>query len=70
MKRGARWIPLAVLVLLAAGAAVLSVTVRGGLSVRRRRVRAGPEELIGHLGVVRSWRTSVAVSCVPTAWRT
>ena len=43
------------LVLLAAGGAVLSVTVRGGLSVRRRRVRVGPEELIGHLGVVRSW---------------
>ena len=43
--------------LLLAGAAggVLAVTVGKGVAVRRRRVRAGPESLIGHLGVVRSW---------------
>jgi membrane-bound serine protease (ClpP class) len=43
--------------LLLAGAAggVLAVTVGKGVAVRRRAVRAGPESLIGHLGVVRSW---------------
>src|SRR6478672_3086810 len=43
--------------LLLAGAAggVLAVTVGKGVAVRRRYVRAGPESLIGHLGVVRSW---------------
>ncbi len=45
--------------LLLAGAAggVLAVTVGKGVAVRRRRVRAGPESLIGHLGVVRSWES-------------
>jgi membrane protein implicated in regulation of membrane protease activity len=40
-----------------AGAAggVMLLTVGKGLAVRRRMVRAGPESLIGHLGVVRSW---------------
>ena len=43
--------------LLLAGAAggVLMLTVGKGVAVRRRRVRAGPESLIGHLGVVRNW---------------
>jgi membrane-bound ClpP family serine protease len=43
--------------LLLAGAAggVLAVSVGKGVAVRRRRVRAGPESLIGHVGVVRSW---------------
>jgi membrane-bound ClpP family serine protease len=41
------------LVVIGVGAVALSVTK--GLAVRRRRVRAGPEGLIGHLGVVRSW---------------
>ena len=43
--------------LLLAGSAggVLALTVGKGVAVRRRRVRAGPEDLIGHLGVVRSW---------------
>lgn len=43
--------------LLLAGAAggVLILTVGKGVAVRRRRVRAGPENLIGHLGVVRNW---------------
>jgi membrane-bound ClpP family serine protease len=42
-------------VLVAAGAAVVALSVRKGLAVRRRRVRAGPERLLGHVGVVRSW---------------
>lgn len=43
--------------LLVAGTAggVLAVTVGKGVAVRRRRVRAGPESLIGRVGVVRSW---------------
>ena len=31
------------------------LTVGKGLAVRRRRIRVGPESLIGHLGVVRNW---------------
>jgi membrane-bound serine protease (ClpP class) len=43
--------------LLLAGSAggVLALSVGKGVAVRRRRVRAGPENLIGHVGVVRSW---------------
>jgi membrane-bound ClpP family serine protease len=43
--------------LLLAGTAggVLAVTVGKGVAVRRRRVRAGPESLVGHIGVVRNW---------------
>lgn len=43
--------------LLLAGAAggVLVLTVGKGVAVRRRRIRVGPESLIGHLGVVRNW---------------
>ena len=43
--------------LLLAGAAggVLALTVGKGVAVRQRRIRAGPESLIGHVGVVRSW---------------
>src|SRR5579863_4620200 len=43
--------------LLLAGTAggVLAVTVGKGVAVRRRRVRAGPESLVGQIGVVRSW---------------
>jgi membrane-bound ClpP family serine protease len=43
------------LALVAASAAVVAVSVRKGIAVRRRRVRAGPEGLIGQIGVVRSW---------------
>jgi membrane-bound serine protease (ClpP class) len=39
----------------AASLAVVAVTVRKGIAVRRRRVRAGPERLIGQLGTVRAW---------------
>jgi membrane-bound ClpP family serine protease len=43
------------LVLVAAGVGMLTLSLRKGLAVRRRRVRAGPERLVGHLGVVRTW---------------
>jgi membrane-bound serine protease (ClpP class) len=43
--------------LLLAGSAggLLALTVGKGAAVRRRRVRAGPENLIGRVGTVRSW---------------
>lgn len=44
------------------GAGVMALTVGKGMAVRRRRIRAGPESLIGHVGVVRSW--TGAVGCV------
>ncbi|MEO6859197.1 MAG: NfeD family protein [Solirubrobacteraceae bacterium] len=37
------------------GAALLTVTVKQGLLVRRRQVRGGAQGLIGHVGVVRNW---------------
>jgi membrane-bound ClpP family serine protease len=43
------------LVLVALGAVALTVTLRKGVAVRRRRIRTGAEGLIGHIGVVRSW---------------
>jgi membrane-bound ClpP family serine protease len=43
------------LLLVAAGVGVVSISVTKGMAVRRRRVRSGPEGLIGHLGTVRSW---------------
>jgi membrane-bound ClpP family serine protease len=46
---------LAALLLAGAAGGVMLLTVGKGLAVRRRLVRAGPESLIGHLGVVRSW---------------
>ena len=58
--------------LLLAGAAggVLAVTVGKGMAVRRRRVRAGPESLIGHVGVVRSWdEASGCVHVDGALWR-
>src|SRR5277367_2942317 len=46
---------LAALLLAGAAGGLILLTVGKGLTVRRRMVRAGPESLIGHLGVVRSW---------------
>jgi membrane-bound ClpP family serine protease len=43
------------LVLASGGVGVVVVSVRKAAGVRRRRVRSGPEGLMGHLGVVRSW---------------
>jgi membrane protein implicated in regulation of membrane protease activity len=42
-------------VLVIATGALLTVVLREGIGVRRRRVRTGPEGLIGQIGVVRSW---------------
>jgi membrane-bound serine protease (ClpP class) len=58
--------------LLLAGAAggVLAVTVGKGAAVRRRRVRAGPQGMIGHVGVVRSWdAVSGSVQVDGALWR-
>jgi membrane-bound serine protease (ClpP class) len=46
---------LAALIVAAASAGVVIVSVRRGAAVRRRRIRSGPESLIGHIGVVQSW---------------
>ncbi len=46
---------LSALLLAGATGGVLVLTVRKGVAVRRRRIRVGPESLIGHLGVVRNW---------------
>lgn len=43
------------LALVATSGAVLAVSLRKGVATRRRRVRAGPEHLLGHMGVVRTW---------------
>lgn len=45
----------AALVLVFAGAGILTLTLRKGIAVRRRRIRTGAEGLIGRLGVVRRW---------------
>jgi membrane-bound serine protease (ClpP class) len=42
--------------LTAASLAFAGLAIREGKSARRRRVRAGPEGLIGRIGVVQSWR--------------
>ncbi len=43
-------------VLLAAGGlAIAGLAIREGKSSRRRRVRTGPEGLVGQVGVVQSW---------------
>ena len=50
-------IALAMAVLLtAAGAAFAAVAIREGRSARRRRVRTGPDGLVGRVGVVQSWQ--------------
>jgi membrane-bound ClpP family serine protease len=46
---------MAALLLAGAAGGMLAVTVGKGVAVRRLRVRAGPESLLGHIGVVRSW---------------
>jgi membrane-bound serine protease (ClpP class) len=61
--------------LVAAGAAaiglgVVAVSLQKGMAVRRRRVRAGPEGLIGHIGVVRAWEgTRGSVVLDGALWR-
>ena len=43
------------LLVVAASAAVVALSLKKGLAVRQRRIRTGPEGLIGHVGVVHSW---------------
>jgi membrane-bound ClpP family serine protease len=58
------------LLLVMSGLGVLAISVQKGMAVRRRRVRAGPEGLVGHLGVVRSWAESTGSVLVDGAlWR-
>lgn len=58
------------LLLVAGGAGVLLLSVRKAAGARRRRVTAGPERLVGHLGVVRRWREPVGDVLVDGAlWR-
>jgi membrane-bound serine protease (ClpP class) len=46
---------LSALLVVALGMGVLAVSLRKGMSVRRRRVRSGPEGMVGHIGTVHSW---------------
>jgi membrane-bound serine protease (ClpP class) len=43
------------LMIVSVGASVLALSLHKGMAVRRRRITAGPEGMIGHVGVVRSW---------------
>lgn len=43
-------------ILVAGGIGVLGFSLHKATAVRRRRIGAGPERLIGHVGVVRSWQ--------------
>src|SRR5205085_4274946 len=57
-------------VLTAGGLGVLGLTVSKGIAVRRRRVRTGPERLVGQLGVVRRWEEPCGKVLVDGAlWR-
>src|SRR6516164_9252388 len=57
-------------VLAGAAGGVLAVSVGKGAAVRRLRVRAGPESLLGHVGVVRSWAGTAGSVLVDGAlWR-
>jgi membrane-bound ClpP family serine protease len=49
---------IAALLLAGVGIGVVALSLRKGMAVRRRRVRAGPEGLIGHVGTVQSWSDS------------
>jgi membrane-bound serine protease (ClpP class) len=61
---------LAALLLASAAGGVMLLTVGKGLAVRRRQIRAGPESMIGHMGVVRSWTNSTGSVLVDGAlWR-
>ena len=61
---------LAAMLLAGAAGGVMLLTVGKGLAVRRRQIRAGPESMIGHMGVVRSWTNSTGSVLVDGAlWR-
>ena len=46
---------IAALALACAGLGVLALSLRKAAAAQRRRVRSGPEGLMGHVGIVRSW---------------
>ncbi len=53
-----------------AGVGLLTLTVRQGAVVRRRRVRTGAEGIVGQVGVVRSWeQASGSVALDGALWR-
>lgn len=61
---------LAALLLAATAGGVMLLTVGKGLAVRRRQIRAGPESMVGHMGVVRAWTNSTGSVLVDGAlWR-
>jgi membrane-bound serine protease (ClpP class) len=61
---------LAALALGGVGAGVVGMSVHKGIAVRKRRVRAGPERLIGHVGVVRAWNEPTgSVALDGALWR-
>ncbi len=61
---------LAALLLAFTAGGVMLLTVGKGLAVRRRMIRAGPESMIGHTGIVRSWTNSTGSVLVDGAlWR-
>ena len=61
---------LASVAIMATSGGLLAVSWRKGSGVQRRRVRAGPERLVGHVGTVRSWcEATGTVSLDGGLWR-
>ena len=46
---------LAAVILVLTCSGLIAISWRKGSGVRQRRIRAGPERLLGHVGTVRSW---------------
>lgn len=58
------------LLLVTTSVAVLALSLHKGLEVRTRRIKAGPEGLIGHIGTVQSWSDPTGKVMVDGAlWR-
>jgi membrane-bound serine protease (ClpP class) len=61
---------LAGLALAGFGVGMLSLSVKHGAKVARRRIRTGAEGIVGHIGVVRSWAdSSGSVALDGALWR-
>jgi membrane-bound serine protease (ClpP class) len=57
-------------VLAALGASVLTLSLKQGAAVRRRRIRTGAEGIVGQVGVVRKWTdASGSVALDGALWR-
>ena len=57
-------------ILASAGAGVLVVVLKHGLTVRQRRVRTGAEGIVGHIGVVRRWTNEMgSIDLDGAVWR-